>query len=141
MRGGCGEQAPQNTPRLPSTMPESAEGSHPALHQLAVAEEPQPVAQPAQEELSASVDPFEALGMGPDLYEYREPYRQFLPLGPPPSQLELDELYRQAAAAIAGADYLVVGVAVGETVIAYSADVPSPSLLKHILQEEGGTAE
>ena len=32
-----------------------------------------------------------------------------------------------------------VGIAVGETVI--FADIPSPSLLKHLLEGEGGAAE
>ena len=58
-------------------------------------------------------DPFEALGLGPDLYDYRDPYRQYL-LGPSASSASrLRQQYATAAHAIAGADFLLIGAGAG----------------------------
>lgn len=61
-------------------------------------------------------DPFEALGMGPDLYDYREPYRQYLPLpdasSPRDTEL-LEQQCRAAAHAIADADFILIGAGAG----------------------------
>lgn len=41
--------------------------------------EPEPETQQQQQQQQETGDGFEALGLGPDLHDYREPYRQYLP--------------------------------------------------------------
>ena len=74
-------------------------------------------------------DPFEALGMGPDLYDYRGPYRQYLapspvtttaaattaapPPPPPLAEPAFREQCARAARAIKGANFLLIGAGAG----------------------------
>lgn len=89
-------------------------------------------------EPESETDPFETeFGMGPDLYNYREPYRQFLASSREiqlPNPEEQAVLYQQAAACIAAADYLLVGAGAGMGVdsgLAAYRDVAAVSAWTH----------
>eukprot|EP01050_Picozoa_sp_SAG11_P025767 SAG11_NODE_5929_length_1431_cov_2.331832_1_plen_205_part_10 len=81
--------------------------------------EPQPEPEPEAHER----DCFEAMGLGPDLYSYRAPYRQYMSSAASSlahhsalGSLHDEDLRRQytaAARAIAGADFLLVGAGAG----------------------------
>jgi hypothetical protein len=104
--------------------------------------EPEPEPQPhansgGAAEQDGPDDAFERLGLGPDLYDYREPYRRYLqrsssssssssptatapaagalaPAQPPQEQAQARQaLYQAAAKAIASADFLLIGAGAG----------------------------
>ena len=85
----------------PKTLPEPQPGT---------LTEPELEPEPDSEQL----DPFKALGLGPDLYEYRGPYRQYLPTD---NNVQCPKVlarqYAAAARAISGADFLLVGAGAG----------------------------
>jgi hypothetical protein len=80
-------------------------------------EQRQQPGEPEPELVDRELDAFEALGMGPDLYDYREPYRRYLPLldaaDSAASKAELQQQCRAAARAIAEADFLLIGAGAG----------------------------
>lgn len=71
----------------------------------------------------AEEDAFEAMGLGADLYNYRDPYRQYLPCSASASAApatvgaaaddQLLRLYQSAAEAIVTADFLLIGAGAG----------------------------
>mmetsp|Transcript_93588 Transcript_93588/g.165593 ORF Transcript_93588/g.165593 Transcript_93588/m.165593 type:complete len:410 (+) Transcript_93588:66-1295(+) len=77
-------------------------------------------------------DPFEALGMGPDVYDYRRPYWRYLEevgkMFAGACQPACDRQYRRAAEVITNADFLLIGAGAGMGVdsgLATYADVAS----------------